>query len=1704
MNTSTSICLLLTLCFCQLSAQRNCEDVFQVSPNIHYEMNNEEETNTFTTYGCPDDTQTTNFNARDILVNIVKKNTNDRLTVNIRNTQGFDLFLLDNCDPNSPVCLQGRNVNNEVHSNWLIEPKGEPWAAGTYGISIDAVTANNIGDIGLMATCGRLNCSAAQTIDCNTIISGNTATGENNISAYRHDEEYKAMNTGNELLYRFTIQEAQAVDISLDILGNKDLELFLMSSCDEYDVLFKSTKSSGIDERIQETLPAGTYYILVEGFNQSEGAFTLSVNADCAASTDCESPFYNGKASSLQCEKFEDYQLGMLSNDTPNWITWTSEHRNHEVTDVRSSCTSQQNIITEGRKSLKVASFFENGEMVNPDVVYQLDNRLINQTHQLSWNMYVPSGKEAYFNIQKNQERDFKGGGEFEVYFDKNKKLRLGTDSEGIYDYPQDRWFSLVVTFEPINDEIQATVVVDGIPVIRTKYGDLNTLLGGVNFYATDDAEYYVDCICLNRLECNITVFCAPCASSCINGIDFTCIACNDYGIDYNKVKFEDCPTYESTNGIEVSCGELRPKEYLDGQNRLENYYACFEANTDLKAKEKIYTFELTQTSDITINAIPSGPNPNLELFLFSECLDFCVAQGELTFLEDNFESYHAMQIAQSGLQPGIYYVVVDDRDSDRFTQAEDTYSISFNWDCGDLPRVCDLGGQFVNFGNKVEGTFGKTDQRLLNLRGADCISNDLGGGIPEDYVFDVFVFYNDGDEGDTKLGISDLDDNLIETDRPLITHVFECDCRDLQVPNLAIVANEEDCYQNCIDNDGNGSKNATVLEPKEGTFYYFIVAGPEGTDYKFDFVPNSLCERTGLGQTRLYGDTTLIGEEIPGGLGDFSTTGEQNIYTNCTSSSNQYLGNEKLYELAIDRPVYVNITATVSTAMGMFLYNNDCGRDCKNTAELPSSSEGGLLSIADSLIPGTYYLMIDSENPEGGTFDLTINTNVKEEIFSITQDFCPKNEDQVHTVFIEGLNNTIIADNTYVIFHVDLGNDNHVPIINEPSPLQWDANTGELTVELYHDLADNLTCSYIENDTFLIKLKPEDANGTQTNSIIVRGVYIDDPDDFGETDTFKIGGSSGISDFILTTETETLKLQHNGECKNYNSSGFQVVVSSNLDWYVDIPGGEPWFSVDPKTDSNDGLLNVTFNSFNNSSETRTATFFVKSTTGIVREVSVCQKSSCSNFLAAAGLDQTLECTKSGVELTANATGFPFLNTFNWRAISGTIQPNSFIELDVESSIFVTEAGEYEVTVNNNFGCSFKDTIKVSQNLPMINSETITDNSMQGVADGSIAVNIIGGTAPYTYTWNGQNGSSTINNIPEGHYELEITDNKGCTLNRTYIIEAMQEASTEEEEDPDSEGSSTCSAESASNLTFNGITETNAYIYTSQPHGTVQNQFRYRVNTNTTWIETDINNTHYRSISSLASGTIYEFQVRHNCGNEDWSAYSDSATFTTAGTITGNNSDDNEGNNDDAGENDGDSGDSSSNGSSTCPVESASALYTSSITETNAYLYSSQPHGAVPNQFRYRPVGNTSWLDTDIATTYYRLLSNLNAETTYEFQVRHNCGNEDWSAYSDSATFTTNNSFTQIPIQFKNFHIDVQVKLYPNPAKKELNFISSIPFKAQQQITITNIWGQTLQTILLGSGERHQLIDISNLTSGIYLLRWDTGQAIQIFKFIKD
>ena len=129
-------------------------------------------------------------------------------------------------------------------------------------------------------------------------------------------------------------------------------------------------------------------------------------------------------------------------------------------------------------------------------------------------------------------------------------------------------------------------------------------------------------------------------------------------------------------------------------------------------------------------------------------------------------------------------------------------------------------------------------------------------------------------------------------------------------------------------------------------------------------------------------------------------------------------------------------------------------------------------------------------------------------------------------------------------------------------------------------------------------------------------------------------------------------------------------------------------------------------------------------------------------------------------------------------------------------------------------------------------------------------------------------------------------------------------------------------------------------------------------------------------ISALMSNTIYEFQVRTDCGEGNYSDYSSQSSFTTLDCIV------------------------------------PSGLASSDITANSATLSWSEVTEAQSYDILYREAGGTWNSETSSSTSYG--LSGLMPLTPYEFKVRSNCGSNIYSDYSIVYSFTTEDNSTPV------------------------------------------------------------------------------------------
>jgi hypothetical protein len=88
-------------------------------------------------------------------------------------------------------------------------------------------------------------------------------------------------------------------------------------------------------------------------------------------------------------------------------------------------------------------------------------------------------------------------------------------------------------------------------------------------------------------------------------------------------------------------------------------------------------------------------------------------------------------------------------------------------------------------------------------------------------------------------------------------------------------------------------------------------------------------------------------------------------------------------------------------------------------------------------------------------------------------------------------------------------------------------------------------------------------------------------------------------------------------------------------------------------------------------------------------------------------------------------------------------------------------AGTYNFTVTDAVGCVKTGTVTIA---PVnVFSGALSGTSPTCIAsNGALSVTASGGTAPYTYLWNNGATTSSISGLPQGGYNVTITDANGC------------------------------------------------------------------------------------------------------------------------------------------------------------------------------------------------------------------------------------------------------------------------------------------------------------------------------------------------------
>ena len=90
-------------------------------------------------------------------------------------------------------------------------------------------------------------------------------------------------------------------------------------------------------------------------------------------------------------------------------------------------------------------------------------------------------------------------------------------------------------------------------------------------------------------------------------------------------------------------------------------------------------------------------------------------------------------------------------------------------------------------------------------------------------------------------------------------------------------------------------------------------------------------------------------------------------------------------------------------------------------------------------------------------------------------------------------------------------------------------------------------------------------------------------------------------------------------------------------------------------------------------------------------------------------------------------------------------------------------AGTFNVIITDNNGCDTTITFVISEPTALNLDTSLTHITCYGFTDGSITLNVTGGTAPYAYNWSTGDTTAALSDLGAGTYWVTVTDSNGCS-----------------------------------------------------------------------------------------------------------------------------------------------------------------------------------------------------------------------------------------------------------------------------------------------------------------------------------------------------
>jgi hypothetical protein len=160
-------------------------------------------------------------------------------------------------------------------------------------------------DCGTSSACSEI-CNPLGPVNCGDTVSGRNDGAGSTDRVYEGGCFDESDYSGPEVAYTFTLSGRRNVEVGLRDLS-EDLDLFVLDNdtgaCESDGCMAMSVNSGSSSELIEETLEAGTYYILINGWNDAVSDYTLRIT--CTDPEICDNGIDDDGDGFTDCDDFD-------------------------------------------------------------------------------------------------------------------------------------------------------------------------------------------------------------------------------------------------------------------------------------------------------------------------------------------------------------------------------------------------------------------------------------------------------------------------------------------------------------------------------------------------------------------------------------------------------------------------------------------------------------------------------------------------------------------------------------------------------------------------------------------------------------------------------------------------------------------------------------------------------------------------------------------------------------------------------------------------------------------------------------------------------------------------------------------------------------------------------------------------------------------------------------------------------------------------------------------------------------------------------------------------------------------------------------------------------------------------------------------------------------------------------------------------------